>query len=160
MWGCYFGGIPSPPLDRTPGDMGRQERKFSPKWAVRGHARVTGSLPSNQPQPCNGPSAGIWIHDSTDPSNLIETNIRALNLFLATNGCTGNYADGPKQPWQPAESIPTLAGGMCQEYTGCNPEVARKYPLVFCTTSGRGHAEQGVSAIPAFTKFFDLLAPK
>jgi hypothetical protein len=160
MWGCYFGGVPSPPLDKTPGDVGRTTRKFSPKWAVRGHAGVSGSLPPNQPQPCNGPSAGLWIHDAGDPSNLIATNITSLELALATNGCTGNYLDGPKEPWPPAEMIPGLAGGICQAYTGCPADVRAKYPLVFCTTSGRGHSDQAANAIPAFTKFFDLLDPK
>lgn len=159
MWGCYFGGTPSPPLDKTPGDMGRAERKFSPKWAMRGRANVTGSLPPNQPQPCNGPGAGIWIHDATDPSNLIATNIKALELALATNGCTGSYMDGPKEPWAPAEQIPGFSGGICQQYTGCSPEVTKQYPLIFCTTSGKGHGDQSVSAIPAFTKFFDLMNP-
>ncbi|HVY27547.1 MAG TPA: hypothetical protein VHB79_13405 [Polyangiaceae bacterium] len=164
MWGCYFGGTPATPLDKTTVDTARaaegKPRRFSPKWAMRGHVGVTGSLPPNQPQPCNGPSAGLWIHDATDPSNLIATNIKSLELSLATNGCTGNYMDGPKQPWQPAEMIPGLGGGICQEYTGCDPEVARKYPLVFCTTSGKGHSDQSVSAIPAFTKFFELLDPQ
>ena len=160
MWGCYFGGTPSPPLDQPDLDAGLTVRKFSPKWAVRGHANVTGSLPPNQPVPCNGPSAGFWLHDALDKSNLIETNIKALELSLKTNGCTGNYKEGPKQPWAPAENIPGLQGGICQEYTGCDPEMAKKYPLVFCTTSGLGHADQASSAVPAFTTFFNLMDPK
>jgi hypothetical protein len=160
MWGCYFGGTPSPPLDQPDIDAGLTERKFSPKWAIRGHANVTGSLPPNQPTPCNGPSAGFWLHDALDKSNLIETNIKGLELSLETNGCTGNYKEGPKKPWAPAEDIPGLQGGICQEYTGCDPEVARKYPLVFCTTSGLGHADQASSAIPAFTAFFKLMDPQ
>jgi hypothetical protein len=160
MWGCYFGGTPSPPLDQPDLDAGLTERKFSPKWAVRGHANVTGSLPPNQPVPCNGPGAGIWIHDALDKSNLIETNIKGLELSLKTNGCTGNYKEGPKKPWEPAEQIPGLQGGICQEYTGCPADVAAKYPLVFCTTSGLGHADQASSAIPAFTAFFNLMDPK
>jgi poly(3-hydroxybutyrate) depolymerase len=160
MWGCYFGGTPSPPLDAPDVAAGLTERKFSPKWAVRGHANVTGSKPDNQPVPCNGPSAGFWLHDALDGSNLIATNIAALNLSLQTNGCTGNYKDGPKQPWAPAEKIMGLQGGICQEYTGCPAETAKNYPLIFCTTSGLGHADQASSAIPAFTTFFDLMDPK
>jgi poly(3-hydroxybutyrate) depolymerase len=160
MWGCYFGGTPSPPLDQPDVDAGRTERKFAPSWAIRGHANVTGSLPPNQPVPCNGPSAGFWLHDALDKSNLIETNIKALELQLKTNGCTGNYKEGPKQAWAPAENIMGLQGGICQEYTGCDPEVAKKYPLIFCTTSGLGHADQASSAIPAFTTFFNLMDPK
>jgi hypothetical protein len=158
MWSCYFGGVPSPPLDEPDVAAGRSERKFSPKWAVRGGARMTGSLPPNQPLACNGPSAGIWVHDVLDPNNKLATNIAALNLALKTNGCTGDYAAGPKRPWAPAEDIEGLKGGACQEYTGCPAEVAKNYPLVFCTTSGLYHADQPAS-IPAFTAFFDLMNP-
>ena len=157
MWSCYFGGTESPPLDRPDLDAGLTERKFSPKWAVRGGARMTGELPANQPLPCNGPSAGIWVHDSGDKSNPLSANIAALNLALQTNGCKGNYADGPKQAWAPGENIQGLQG-LCQEYTGCPADVAKNYPLVFCTTNGFFHADQA-SAIPAFTTFFDLMNP-
>lgn len=159
MWGCYFAGTPSPPLDQPDVTAGLNERKFSPKWGIRGHANVTGSLPPNQPQPCNGPAAGFWIHDAGDKSNLLATNVEALELSLKTNGCKGSYEDGPKKPWQPAEDIPGLEGGICQEYTDCPADIARKYPLVFCTTNGLGHGDQSSSAIPAFTKFFDLMNP-
>ncbi|HXK19293.1 MAG TPA: alpha/beta hydrolase-fold protein, partial [Polyangiaceae bacterium] len=54
MWGCYFAGTASPPLDQPDLDAGRSERKFAPHWAIRGHLNVTGSLPPNQPLPCNG----------------------------------------------------------------------------------------------------------
>jgi len=146
LWGCYFGGVPTPP------------RKFSPHWAIRGALSVTGSLAPNVPKPCGGPAAHLWIHDALDMSNLISTNTAALELALQTNGCTGNY-DGPKQPWAPAEAIPELAGGICQEYTGCPAAVAARYPLVFCTTTGYGHADQANHAIPAFERFFEQLAP-
>jgi hypothetical protein len=148
MWGCYFGGIPTDP-----------PRKFSPKWAVRGQAAVTGSLPPNQPTPCNGPSAGFWLHDAGDTGNRIATNIAAINLKLQTHGCTGNYENGPKQPWAPAANIPGLSPEICQEYTGCDPELSKKYPIVFCTTNGLGHGDQSTSAIPAINTFFDLMDP-
>lgn len=159
MWGCYFGGTPSPPLDVADVSAGRDERKFAPHWAIRGHLASTGSLPPNQPQPCNGPAAGFWLHDVSDKSNLIATNIAALNLALQTNGCAGNYEDGPKAPWAPGEQIPGLEGGQCQQYTGCPAAVNQKYPLVFCTTNGFGHADQSVKAIPAFTQFMNQIAP-
>lgn len=158
MYSCYFGGTPSPPLDDADLKAGRTERKFSPKWAVRGGVRMTGSLPPNQPRACNGPSAGLWIHDTLDKSNLLETNVAALNLALKTNGCEGDYENGPKRTWAPAEDIPGLQGGLCQEYTGCSPEMSKNYPLVFCTTTGFGHADQP-SVIPAATKFFDMMNP-
>lgn len=157
MWSCYFGGTGAP-LDAPDVAAGRKQRKFAPKWPVRGGARMSGSLPPNQPVPCNGPSAGIWLHDALDKSNLLATNIAALNLALQTNGCQGNYEDGPKEPWAPAEQIEGLHG-VCQQYTGCPTEVSKNYPLVFCTTSGFGHADQA-SSIPAFTAFFDLMNPQ
>ena len=157
MHACYFGGT-GPALDQPDIDAGRATRKFLPKWSVRGGARMTGSLPPNQPVPCNGPSAGIWIHDVLDNSNKIATNIAALNLTLATNGCTGDYQNGPKRPWAPAENIEGLKGGVCQEYTGCSAQMAKDYPLVFCTTSGFGHADQP-SVVPAFTAFFEMMNP-
>lgn len=158
MWGCYFAGTPSPPLDQPDLDAGRQERKFAPHWAIRGHLGVTGALPPNQPVPCNGPAAGFWIHDKLDLQSLIATNIAALNLSLQSNGCVGDYENGPKQPWAPAEQIPGLQGESCQEYTGCPAEVAKKYPLVFCTTNATvTHSDGAGLAIPAFTQFMNLL---
>jgi hypothetical protein len=157
MWGCYFGGTPSPPLDEPDRKANRAQRKFSPRWAIRGHLGVTGSLPPNQPQPCNGPSAGLWIHDAADASNLIATNIASLELSLKTNGCVGNYVDGPKRAWAPAENIPGMGGGICQEYTGCPAETVQRYPLVFCTTTGQGHSDQAASAIPTFTQFMNMM---
>jgi poly(3-hydroxybutyrate) depolymerase len=159
MWGCYFGGANTPPLSQPDVDAGRTMRKFAPKWAIRGHASVTGSLPPNQPVPCNGPSAGFWLHDAGDKSNLIETNIAALNLQLKTNGCQGDYQNGPKKPWGPAQQIPGLEGEICQEYTGCPAEVSSRYPLVFCTTNGFGHRDQPDKAIPGGTAFFKLMDP-
>jgi hypothetical protein len=38
MWGCYFGGTPSPPLDAPDLVAGRMERRFAPRWAIRGSA--------------------------------------------------------------------------------------------------------------------------
>ena len=126
-------------------------------YSGRVGVRMTGSLPPNQPKACNGPSAGLWIHDTLDKSNLLETNVAALNLALKTNGCEGDYENGPKRPWAPAEDIPGLQG-VCQEYTGCSPEMSKNYPLIFCTTTGFGHADQP-SVIPAATTFFDLMNP-
>jgi len=92
-------------------------------------------------------------------SSLLSQDIAALELSLATNGCKGDYVNGPKQPWAPAEEIPELMGGICQQYTGCSAEMNAKYPLVFCTTGNYGHADQPNHAIPAFTRFMDLLDP-
>jgi poly(3-hydroxybutyrate) depolymerase len=160
MWGCYFGGTPSPPLDAPDVAAGRAQRKFSPRWAVRGRALVTGGLPPNQPTPCNGPGAGLWFSDPADQASPIRNNIAALNLALQTNGCAGNYEDGPKEPWAPAEKIRGLQGGVCQHYTGCSAEMDRRYPLVFCTTQGFGHGDSSGPFIPTFSAFASLIDPK
>jgi hypothetical protein len=170
MWGCYFGGTPSPPLDEPDVAAGRSERRFAPRWAIRGRAVVSGQLPPNQPQPCNGPGAGLWIHDLLDASNRVVNNVAALELALKTNGCEGNYADGPKQPWAPAQEIPGLDGvrarsdgkppdAICELYTGCAADMLAKYPLVFCTTQGFAKTDQASLAVPAFTRFFQQLDP-
>lgn len=160
MWGCYFGGTPSPPLDAADVAAGRTQRKFSPHWAVRGRALVTGALPANQPVPCNGPGAGLWFSDTGDQASLIRNNVAALNLALQTNGCIGNYEDGPKEPWARAENIPGLQGGVCQRYTGCSAEIGYDYPLVFCTTQGFGHSDSSNLFIPAFSSFASMMDPK
>src|SRR4029079_8900039 len=76
MWGCYFGGIPDPP------------RKFAPKFRLRGHAGVAGTLPATLPI-CNGPVAGLWIHDTGDTAAPIQGDLNARDRVLMTNGCAG-----------------------------------------------------------------------
>lgn len=159
MWGCYFAGTSSPPLDEPDVAAGRSERKFAPRWAVRGRAAIAGRLPMNQPLPCNGPSAGLWIHSDIDVGTPIGGNIGALEAALAANGCTGNYADGPKEPWPAGEAIQGFEG-LCQRYTGCPADIQRDYPLVFCTTHTPAQAgPQPQLTVPAFTAFFDSMAP-
>jgi hypothetical protein len=153
MYGYYFAGLPSPPLDDPERMQALPARKFSPHWAVRGGAGVNGSLSSNQPQPCNGPAAHFWIYDATDQALNTESRFFAFNLALKTNGCNGNYR-GPKKPWAPAENIPGLENGVCQEYTGCPADIAKNYPIVYCTTSGLGHSDQAAHAIAAFNQFY------
>ncbi len=149
MWGCYFAGMPEPPLDTA--ESGRDKRKFAPWWAVRAHVTVAGSFRPNIPTPCNGPAAGLWIHDELDKSSPMATDLAGLDTALQTNGCQGD-AHGPKQPWAPAENINGLEG-LCQEYTACPHDTAKRYPLVFCTTSGLGHSDQSTRFIPAVTAF-------
>ena len=110
-----------PPLDQPDVDAGRTERKFAPHWAIRAHATaVSGALPPNQPQPCNGPSAGFWIHGSLEVGNLIAANIAALNLSLASNGLHRKLHRRPQTALGTCcEAITGLQGGVCQQYTGC-----------------------------------------
>lgn len=148
MWGCYFAGIPEKP------------RRFLPKWAVRGHAVVAGWREANQPVPCNGPGAGIWIHDVGDMSQgMYDSNTSALMLAMQANGCSGGYDDGPKQSWAPVANVPGLEDGACQLYTGCSSQASSDYPLVFCNAQGAGGTDRSELAIPAFTAFFASMDP-
>jgi hypothetical protein len=150
MWGCYFGGIPDPP------------RKFAPNWPIRGYAVMAGWHEANQPLPCGGPAAAIWIHETGDleSGDYGGSNPASLQLALATNGCSGNYDDGPKQAWAPAAKLSGLGGDACQLYTGCTGQSEAQFPLVFCNVPGNGGTSRAELAIPAFTKFFDVVNPR
>lgn len=145
MWGCYFGG-PSP------------ERRFAPQWRIRGRAAVAGNLPPNQPMPCSGPSAGLWLHDVNDLTNPLSDAAAALDLALQANGCTGSHEAGPKEPWAPAGLISGL-NSSCQRYTGCPADVLDNYPLVFCTSVGQTRSDHSAGFIPAFDHFVSEMAP-
>jgi hypothetical protein len=134
MWGCYFAGI-------------NPARKFAPNFRIRGQAATTGNQPENNPD-CNGPVAGIWIHDQDDTVNLIAGNIAGLDRVLEMNGCV----DSPTEPWGSAED--GLAE-VCERYTECPAE----YPVIFCTTTGRGHSDQPERTIPGYTQFFEMMTP-
>lgn len=159
MLSCYFGGHASPPLDDADVAAGRSERKFLPKWGVRGHVALSGLLGPEQPAPCNGPSAGLWLFGMGGNPAPVEQYVAAFELALKTNGCTGNYQDGPKEPWAPADNIPGLQGGICYRYTGCPAEVAASYPLVACTTQYGSRGILGYYA-PAVTAFLAEMDPK
>jgi hypothetical protein len=131
MWGCYFAG-----LDPA--------RKFAPNFRIRGQAATTGNQPDNIPE-CHGPVAGFWLHDQDDTVNLIAGNIAGLDRVLEENGCTGS----PTEPWGEGLS------DVCVRYTDCPAE----YPVIFCTTTGRGHSDQPERTIPGYTQFFALMTP-
>jgi hypothetical protein len=148
MWGCYFGGIPEP------------ARKFAPRWAIRGHAAVGGWREANQPLPCNGPGAGLWIHEADDNTQgMYGTKTGALVLALSTDACSGSYDDGPKQPWAAAADLPGLGSEACQRYTGCSRQTLSDFPLIFCDIPGDGRTERAEVAIPALTAFFRTMDP-
>ena len=135
------------PYVPTPG-----ARMFAPQFHIRGQAAVSGEEPSNQP-PCNGPVAGMWIHDAGDNANPISANQAALARVLKMNGCVGSKT----APWHADYKSPTdgtlLFANVCVQYTDC----PAAYPVVFCTTNGEGHASQDNRAIPGFKFFFDQI---
>jgi hypothetical protein len=138
MYGCYFSGIPTNPA-----------RRFAPNYRIRGQAAVTGGEPANNPC-CSGPVAGMWIHDLNDPSNPYSGSVLGRDRVLAKNGCAGG-SSGPTVPWGDT----SLLSDVCVQYTACPKE----YPVVFCTTQGKGHTDQVTRAVPGFRQFFDLMEP-
>jgi poly(3-hydroxybutyrate) depolymerase len=139
IWGCYFAGDGAKPAsDPT------RPRVFAPQYHVRALASVAGYGADDGP-PCNGPVAGIWIHDPMDGAPLVAEEA-ARDSALRTNGCVGS----PTTPWHP--ELPMMDG--CLQYTAC----PQAHPVVFCTTTGQGHADQHARAIPAFTLFFKEIA--
>lgn len=131
MWGCYFAGLDP-------------DRKFAPNFRIRGQAATTGNQPDNNPT-CNGPVAGFWLHDSDDMANLIQGNIDGLNRVLEMNDCVGSAT----APWGATSDL----SDVCLQYTDCPAE----YPVIFCTTSGRGHSDQPERSIPGYTQFFSMM---
>jgi poly(3-hydroxybutyrate) depolymerase len=148
MWGCYFAGD-----GLHPGSDPTTQRVFAPEYHIRGQVVTTGGEPPNQP-PCNGPVAALWVHDLQDTGNPISGNYSALARVLKMNGCDTS-ATSPTVTWH--SEIPGI-GDVCKEYTSCPKET----PVVFCTTSGFGHASQDMRAIPAYTTLFrevEMYAP-
>jgi poly(3-hydroxybutyrate) depolymerase len=117
-------------------------RKFAREYHIRAQLGVSGSEPDNQP-PCNGPISAIWIHDLMDGNPYAGNHVAALGRVLKMDGCFS--ANPPTKPWH--EDI--MGVGVCVQYTDCPKE----YPVVFCTTTGQGHADQHLRAIPGFTTF-------
>jgi poly(3-hydroxybutyrate) depolymerase len=137
MFSCYFGEPPAAP-----------PRKFLPNVALRGVLAVAGCWIDGNPM-CNGPVAGMWIHDENDGgANPYSCAVEQKNRLLEQNGCTGGVG-GPTEKW--GEDF--FNAGSCIKYTSCPKE----YPVIFCTTTGRGHGSQNDNVIPGFNKFIDEL---
>jgi len=106
----------------------------------RGLATVAGGLPGGG-DCADQPIAHMFVHDLNDESNLIEWNEPARDRLLEVNGCD--------QAVEPLAVEPSP----CVSYQGCDPG----YPVVWCATSGQGHARQDAFAAPAFWDFFQSL---
>jgi hypothetical protein len=132
MFSCYFGKPPTPP------------RKFLPNVAIRGVMAVAGCWIDGNPT-CNGPVAGIWIHDEGDiGANPYSCAVEQKDRLLAQNGCTGG-ATGPTEPW----GADFFKSGSCVKYKNCPAE----YPVIFCSSTTRNHDAQNDNVIPGFKKF-------
>ncbi len=133
MHGCYFSGF-----DAT--------RKFGKGLSVRGQMAVTGGLP-DVPECSKQPVSALWIHDSGDNANPYSGNKNALDRVLAVSKCVGSQ----QAPWGEG-----ALNSICKQYTDCPTD----FPVVFCTTTGRGHDSQNDNAMPAFTAFPHLVDAK
>jgi poly(3-hydroxybutyrate) depolymerase len=103
---------------------------------LRGVATVAGGNPGVRN--CTGPIAQIFVHDTDDMSNGIESSESARDRLLMENNCDTSIDPVPEDP-EP-----------CVRYQGCDPG----YPVVWCQTSGKGHDRQDALAAPAFWSFF------
>jgi poly(3-hydroxybutyrate) depolymerase len=122
----------------------------SASYALRGIGSVAGGVPVAQYMPtCSGkPSAGMWIHDTTDNTTLFSGTKDAINRQLVTNGCSNTNYDTAQFVNYPING--SIAQDTCKQIQGC-PSL---YPLVVCATSGQGHNTQDNLANPGFSKFF------
>ncbi|HVZ75046.1 MAG TPA: hypothetical protein VHJ20_21840 [Polyangia bacterium] len=98
---------------------------------LRATASVAGGLPPI-PATCTGPIPAMFAADTDDTKNPPDVVAKARDRVLATNGCgtdTEPYDFGVPSP--------------CVQYKGCMPG----YPVVWCVTSGLGHADQSATKI-------------
>lgn len=103
---------------------------------LRGVATVAGGNPGVRD--CAGPIAQIFVHDTEDMSNGIESSESARDRLLMENNCDTSIEPVPEDP-EP-----------CVRYQGCD----EGYPVVWCQTTGEGHDRQDSLAAPAFWNFF------
>jgi poly(3-hydroxybutyrate) depolymerase len=109
---------------------------------LRGQGNASGGPP---PLPdCKGPIATIMVHDMNDDPNKYSGGVQTRDRIRQLNGCMDTTA-----PWDPMYPE-------CVAYQGC----PAAYPLVFCTTSGKGHTENKPFSTEGFWKFWSALPAK
>jgi polyhydroxybutyrate depolymerase len=109
---------------------------------LRGQGNASGGPP---PLPtCTGPIATIMVHDTTDGANSYDGGKTTRDRIRQLNGCSEQTA-----PWDAAYPE-------CVAYQGC----PAAYPLVFCTTTGKGHTENVPFSTEGFWKFWLALPAK
>jgi poly(3-hydroxybutyrate) depolymerase len=98
---------------------------------IRGQATVAGGLPPIPPT-CTGPIPAMYVADTDDNKNPPSVVMTALARVLTANGCSSET-----EPYDFGVPSP------CVQYKGCMPH----YPVVYCQTSGVGHADQSSTMI-------------
>jgi polyhydroxybutyrate depolymerase len=106
---------------------------------LRGVATIAGGQAGGD---CTGPVAALLIHDTDDPTVNISASEGARDAHLQRNGCDAATAPTPVDP------------SPCASYSGCDGGL----PVVWCQTSGQGHARQDDLAAPAFWGFVSGLS--
>jgi poly(3-hydroxybutyrate) depolymerase len=113
---------------------------------LRATGSVAGGLPPIPPT-CTGALPAMFATDTDDTKNSPTTVQRAVDRVRAVNGCgdtTKPYDFGVPAP--------------CVQYDGCRAG----FPVVLCTTSGVGHADQSTTRISTdgFWHFWTSLPPR
>ena len=112
---------------------------------LRGQGNATGGLPK-VPAVCAGPIAAMLAHDDTDDQNFFIEGEKARDRIKAINGCSDQT-----MPYQWDTNPNTVS--TCVQYVGCKPG----FPLVWCPTHGKGHADQVPITTVGLWKFWSAL---
>jgi poly(3-hydroxybutyrate) depolymerase len=111
---------------------------------IRGQASIAGGLPPI-PAACAGPIAAMYVADTDDNKNTVETVKIAVERARLADGCSAET-----EPYDFGVPSP------CVQYKGCRAG----YPVVWCVTSGIGHADSsstGISTV-GFWHFWSSLS--
>jgi poly(3-hydroxybutyrate) depolymerase len=98
---------------------------------IRGQASVAGGLPPIPPT-CAGPIAAMYVADTDDTKNTVDTVKLAVDRARMIDGCSDET-----EPYDFGVTSP------CLQYKGCKAG----YPVVWCVTSGVGHADNSSTKI-------------
>jgi poly(3-hydroxybutyrate) depolymerase len=108
---------------------------------IRAQGNASGGLPSLPA--CQGPIPAFMVHDDKDTTNDIAGGQRARDRILKINSCSAET-----EPYDNDDDPKTVS--TCVKYKGCTPG----YPVVWCKTSGLGHAPYEPITTTGFWKFW------
>lgn len=104
---------------------------------LRAYGVVAGGMPGGGRLMCTAGGVAAWfLHDANDTENPIAGNVTSRTRLLTLNGCAMTTVPDMPSP--------------CVRYEGCRPG----YPVVWCETTGAGHAVQGSISGPGMWQFF------
>ena len=104
---------------------------------LRAYGVVAGGMPGGGRLMCTAGGIAAWfLHDASDTENPIAGNVTTRTRLLTDNGCAMTTVPDTPTP--------------CVRYEGCRPG----YPVVWCETTGAGHAVQGTISGPGMWQFF------